>query len=32
MILDTKVFGSHVSRKVYISTIHDEVATLLAAE
>lgn len=32
MILDTKMFGSYASRKLHISTIHDEVATLLAAE
>ena len=32
LIIDTKVFGSRMSRKLHISTIHDEVATLLAAE
>jgi len=31
-ILDTKVFGSRMSRNLHISTIHDEVAALLAAE
>lgn len=32
LILDTKMFGSRTSRKLHISTIHDEVAILLAAE